>query len=161
MTTNENKLPIGHGDIIIESVGPEVRWWVAVEENGKQRVRMIGRSYAFMGQRVLQAQDGTLRKVDASKLTPARIYSRKDREAGAKLALRAACDLAQTDVGDRVHLFYAGNGPSGLRWCFSADGYYSFEFEFDAPGVGDDCPSCGIELAEKSCDNCDWNKEAE
>jgi len=128
MNTTELSLPIQHGDLIIEAVGQEVRFWVAKTEDGKTKVYQIARCYSFMRQRVLQAGDGKVLR-DAPDLTPTRVYNRKDRRAGAMVALAAGVEVTQSAI-DRVHLFYHGRGPSGSQWGFPApNDRYSFDSE--------------------------------
>ncbi len=116
--------PVETGDALVEVVGGEVRFWTAYRtEEGLLKVKMVGRSFPFMRQRILQSIDGKTGR-NAPELTSARIYSSKNRTGGAMIALDAAREL--TPDAQRVHLFYAGCGPSGTRWGWQGDNHYSF-----------------------------------
>lgn len=116
-------LPLAPGDLVVEAQGPEVRLWVTVADGAKIRLQQVGRSFTFMGKRFLQdVRTGkTLR--EAPELTVARVYSRKDHVAGAKLAIEAGKALGLQAA--QAHLFYSGAGPSGTRWCFSANDHFT------------------------------------
>lgn len=131
MTTNEETviLPIAPGDVLVEVQGAEVRFWLAFERGEQVKVRLIGKSFAFMGERVLQSiinSDTAAPKVlrAAPELTSARIYSAKNRTAGGRSALAAAVELVGAPVA-RVHFYYSGCGPSGQRWGFGDKDHYT------------------------------------
>lgn len=126
MTNNTlERLPLLASDLVVEVVGSEVRFWTVFVENGKTRVRHIGRSYSCFRSRYLQSMCvGGCASMEARQVTSARIYNRKDRRAGAVLALEAARILTGEEP-KVVHLFYNGRGPSGNLWNFANEDYYS------------------------------------
>lgn len=99
------------GDMLVENIGNEVRFWHAISVEGKIRVRLTARSWVFMRERVLQSVSGNT-IVPAADLTVAKLYSKKDPQNGMTLLLKY---FPETAV---AHFCYSGCGPSGHRWGF-------------------------------------------
>lgn len=111
-------LPIRVGDMCVEVVGNEPRFWVASSnDKGSIKLNMVARSFTFMGKRMLQWIAGE-KILEGAETTVARLYSRKDRASGAAV-VRKFFPEAGT-----IHFYYSGKGPSGDSW-YGADGRYS------------------------------------
>jgi hypothetical protein len=120
MTNTSENLTAGEikaGEMCVECIGAEVRFWI-VQENG-HTLKLAGRSYSWMRQRVLQLEGERTSTVPAADLTSARCYNRRDRAAGAALVRRYFPGTGT------VHFFYAGHGPSGAMAGFSSQGHYT------------------------------------
>lgn len=104
------------GDLLVESIGNEVRIWQAITVDGKLRVRLQAKSWVFMRERVLQTVSDN--KVQAAPdMTVTKLYCRKDRQKGFQILRKYFPDASV------AHFFYSGCGPSGQRWNFSKDYY--------------------------------------
>jgi len=112
MTTIEKKV----GDVVVEALGAELRFWAVLPEG---KVRMFAKSFAFMGERVMQSVtlDGPFRAIPAKELTGTKVY--KNKVAGAALVRKFVGELTGTVCNSTVHLYYSGTGPSGQRWGFA------------------------------------------
>ena len=118
MTNTNETLTAGKinaGDVCVECIGAELRFW-KVQEDG-HKLKLMGRSFAMLRQRFLHLEPTG--HVPAADLTSARIYSRKDRAAGAALVRHYFPGTGT------VHLFYSGHGPSGDMAGFSSTGHYT------------------------------------
>ncbi|TXH12140.1 MAG: hypothetical protein E6R03_13465 [Hyphomicrobiaceae bacterium] len=106
------------GDMLVEVIGNEVRFWNAITVDGKMRVRLTARSYTMFRERVLQ-DNSSAKFVPASDLTPRKLYNAKDRQKGMSLLRQYFPDVAV------AHFFYSGRGPSGHHWGFFPNSHYT------------------------------------
>ncbi len=115
MSATEKCLPARCGDILVEAIGAEVRFWLRVEDS---KIQQIGRSFSFMGERVLQDVRTGRPVREAPELTVARLWPKKAENRPAALAavIQAAKDMGHEAT--RAHFYYSGAGPSGARWGF-------------------------------------------
>ena len=114
------KLDVAVGDLMVEVIGSEVRFWRVTELKSPYlyKCTRVGTSLTVFGKRTLMRTAESMEA--ASDLTSARVYNRKDPAAGAALVRKYFPDCK------RMHLYYAGCGPSGTSG--SAGSHYSFEF---------------------------------
>ena len=114
-------LPVAAGDMFIEAIGAEVRFWQVLPDGRK--LRRIGTSCTMLrcGRSLVNYDDaGKMTLTSAIDLTVTRIYNRKDPAAGAALVRRYL-----PEVTGALHFCYSGCGPSGQRWGFSNDSRYT------------------------------------
>lgn len=99
------------GDVIVESVGKDLRMWEVIEKDAKIKIRHVATSNTFRGLRYVTFVSGSRPMLsEASAYTVAKIY-----KGDAKFVIDAMQALFDAPVR-RVHLYYAGRGPSGNLW---------------------------------------------
>lgn len=131
-------LPIKPGDVVVESVGAVVRFWVKLSRAEGSGLRCVGESKAWNRTRYYWPNAG--QPVKAPEATVARLFPRKPEDWAESAA--TVRRLVNALPWATVHYFYAGHGPSGQYW-----GMPRFRPEDPAPyrsvaGCAEPVPEC-------------------
>jgi len=107
-------LPVESGDVLIENVGSEIRFWRIVpgEKPNTQIVRLFARTTMWSRQRYLTTynEDGSQKKsTPARTCTPSKLY----RSATIETLQEFLPQIGIVSTKKTVHLCYSGHGPSG------------------------------------------------